>query len=282
MLHTPVNTFKGIISNMTGRPSVTWGTQLTPAQNSFPAYAEILGNTAYACYGIAICLHSGAYTGEARDILVTLGFDHAGATTYTDNTISNLIATNCGTPLFGAVNYYFPLFIPEGTAIAAKASTANATVRNVYVGVELFGRPTHPELVRAGSYVDTFGAVTAASDGTTITSGTTDDGNWTEVTTGNTTKPYWWWQVGWGAADSSLTAVMYSTDVAYGTAGAEEIVIAGQPHLSSGTAEQMNQPQIPAVYYQNEVGFGNRIYVRTQCSGTVDSNLSTVVYALGG
>ena len=282
MLHTPVNTFKGIISNMTGRPSVTWGTQLTPAQNSFPAYVEILGNTAFACYGISICIHSGATSGEARDTLVTLGFDHAGATTYTDNTISNLIATNCGTPLFGAVSYYFPLFIPEGTAIAAKASTANATVRTVYVGVELFGRPTHPELVRAGSYVDTFGAVTAASDGTTITSGTTNDGNWTEVTTGNTTKPYWWWQVGWGAEDLSLTAVMYSTDVAYGTAGAEEIVISGQPHLSSGTAEQMNQPQIPSVYYQNEVNSGKRIYVRTQCSGTADSNLSTIVYALGG
>lgn len=282
MLHTPVNTFKGIISNMTGRPSVTWGTALTPAQNSFPAFVEILGNTAYDCYGISIFIHSGAYSGEARDILVTLGFDHAGAMTYTDNTIANLIATNCGTPLFGGVNYYFPLFIPAGTAIAAKASTANATVRTVYVGVELFGRPTHPELVRAGSYVDTFGAVEAASDGTTITAGTTSDGAWTEVTAGNTTRPYWYWQAGWGAADLSLTAVMYSMDVAYGGAGTEEVVLSGAMHLSSGTVEQVSQPQLLPPYCTNEVGFGGRIYVRSQCNGTADSDLSTVVYALGG
>jgi hypothetical protein len=282
MLHTPQNTFKGIITNMTGRPSATWGTQLTPAQNSFPAYAEILPNTAYDCYGIEILLHSSAYTGEARDTLVTLGFDHAGATTYTDNTISNLIATNCGTPLFGGVRYYFPLFIPAGTAIAAKASTANATVRTVYVGVKLYGQPTHPELVRSGSYVDTFGAVTAASDGTTITSGTSSEGGWTEVTAGNTTKPYWFWQVGWGANDSSLTAVMYAMDVAYGTAGAEEVVLTDILHLSSGTAEQVVQPLANLFGCVGEVDAGKRIYVRMQCHGTADSNLSTIVYAMGG
>jgi hypothetical protein len=282
MLYTPPNTFKGIISNMTGRPSVTWGTVLTPGNNSFPAYAEILGNTAYACFGISIIIHSGAYTAEARDILVTLGFDHAGATTYTDNAIANLIATNCGTPLFGGVCYYFPLYIPEGTAIAASASVNNATVRTVYVGVELFGRPTHPELVRAGSYVDTFGAVTASSRGTTITSGTTNEGAWTEVTGGATTKPYWWWQVGWGANDSSLTAVMYSMDVGYGGVGTEELVIQGQLHTSSGTAEQVVSPMLASPYYTNEVGVGGRIYARMQCNGTVDSNLSTIVYALGG
>lgn len=283
MLHTPINTFKGVISNMTGRPSTTWGTSLTPGQNTFPAYAQILAATAYDTFGISILIHSVYSTGgEARDILVTIGIDHAGGTTYTDCVISSLLATCAGTPLFGGVCYYFPLYIPAGSTIAAKASVNNVTVRTVRVGVELFGRPTHPELVRAGSYVDTFGAVTASSCGTTITSGTTNEGNWTEVTTGNTTKPYWWWQVGWGSNDSSLTAVMYSLDVAYGTAGAEEIVIPGQPHLSSGTAEQMNQPQIPSVYYFNEVDAGRRIYVRMQCSGTADSSLSTIVYALGG
>lgn len=282
MLHTPVNTFKGIISNMTGRPSATWGTVLTPAQNSFPAYAAIMSATAYETFGMSILLHTGAYSAEARDILVTIGIDHAGSTTYTDCEISNLLATNASTLGYGGVSYYFPLYIPAGSTIAAKASVNNATVRNITIGIELFGRPTHPELVRAGSYVDTFGATPAGSNGTAITSGTSSEGNWTEVTAGNTTKPYWWWQVGWGANDSSLTAVNYVMDVAYGTAGAEEIVIAGQPHNSPSTAEQMFQPQLHPNYYQNEVDAGRRIYVRMQCSGTADSNLSTIVYAMGG
>lgn len=282
MLHTPQNAFKGIITNMTGRPTPTWGTQLTPAQNSYPAYTEVLADTAYECFGIEISLNSGLYSGEARDILVTIGIDHAGGTTYTDCEISHLIATNCGNIHFGGVRYFFPLYIPAGSAIAAKASTANATVRTLYCGVTLFGRPTHPELVRAGSYVDTFGAVTAASDGTTITSGTTNEGNWTEVTAGDTTKPYWFWQVGWGSADSSLTAVIYSMDVAFGTAGAEEIVLTDILHTSSGTAEQMAQALANILQCVGEVPAGKRIYVRMQCSGTVDSNLSTIVYAMGG
>ena len=282
MLQTLVNVFKGIITNMTGRPSVTWGTQLTPAQNSYPAYAEILADTAYETFGIEIFIHSGAFSTEARDILVTIGLDHAGGTTYTDCEINNLIATNCGTPLFGGVRYYFPLYIPAGSAIAAKASVSHATVRSVYVGVRLFGRPTRPELVRAGSYVDTFGAVTAASDGTTITAGEANEGDWTEVTAGATTKPYWFWQVGWGANDASLTAVMYALDVGVGGVGTEELVIQDALHLSSGTVEQMNQPLQPLVGYFAEVGITQRVYVRMQCHGTPDSNLSTVVYALGG
>jgi hypothetical protein len=282
MLHTPMNAFKGIITNMTGRPSVTWGTQLTPTQNAYPAYVEILSDTAYDCFGIEIFLHSAAYTGEARDIIVTIGIDHAGGTTYTDCEINHLIATNCGTPLYGGVRYFFPLFIPAGSAIAAKASVSHATARNIYVGVKLYGRPTHPELVRAGSYVDTFGAVTAASDGTTITSGTTNDGSWTEVTAGDTTRPYWFWQVGWGANDLSLTAVMYSMDVAFGTAGAEEVVLTDVLHISSGTAEQMVQCLANILACVGEVPAGQRIYVRFQCHSTADSNLSTIVYAMGG
>jgi hypothetical protein len=282
MLHTPQNAFKGIITNMTGRPAVTWGTQLTPAQNSYPAYVEILADTAYDCYGIEIFIHSGAYTAEARDILITIGIDHAGGTTYTDCEINHLIATNCGTPLFGGVRYYFPLFIPAGSAIAAKASVNNATVRTVYVAVKLYGRPTHPELVRAGSYVDTFGAVTAASDGTTITAGGVSEGNWTEVTAGDTTKPYWFWQVGWGANDSSLGALFYTMDIAYGTAGAEEIIVSDIIHSSSGSAEQMVQALANLIACVGEVDSGKRIYVRMQCHSTADSNLSTIVYAMGG
>lgn len=282
MLHTPQNTFKGIITNMTGRPSSTWGTQLTPGNNTYPAYTEVLSDTAFDCYGIEITIHSNLYTGEARDLIVKIGIDHAGGTTYTDNEILHLLATNCSTPPFGAKRYYFPLYIPAGSAIAASASVNHATVRTVYVGVRLFGRPTRPELVRAGRYVDTFGAVEASSRGAAITSGTTSEGSWTEVTSGNTTRPYWFWQVGWGANDLSLGGVFYAMDVAFGSAGAEEIVLSDILHLSSGTAEQAVFPLPNLFACVGEVGIGKRIYVRMQCSGTADSNLSTIVYAMGG
>jgi len=283
MLYTPVNTFKGVITNMTGRPAAAWGTACASDQNTFPAFTEILPDTAYDTFGIMISLNSGLYAGEARDYLVKIGIDHSGATTYTNCTIPNLLATNAGAINNTGVWYYFPLYIPAGSALAASVSCSHATDRNMYVGVSLFGRPTHPELVRAGSYVDSFGAVTAASDGTTITSGTTDEGAWTEVTGASvTTKPYWWWQSGWGAADSSLTAVIYGMDVAVGSAAAKEIIFQDQLKYNAGTAEQSAQSFLPCHCHVAEVATGVLIYSRFQCSGTVDSNLSTIVYALGG
>ena len=136
-------------------------------------------------------------------------------------------------------------------------------------------------MVRAGSYVDSFGAVTAASDGTTITSGTTSEGNWTQMGS-TTTKPYWWWQSGWGSNDSSLTAVLYAMDVAVGTAALREIIYQDQLKTNAGTAEQSAQSFLPNHCHIAEVAAGVEVYARFQCSGTADSNLSSIVYALGG
>jgi len=46
MLFTQPNIFKGVITNLTNRPAANWGTSITPGNNTFPAYAEILGDTA--------------------------------------------------------------------------------------------------------------------------------------------------------------------------------------------------------------------------------------------
>jgi hypothetical protein len=71
-------------------------------------------------------------------------------------------------------------------------------------------------------------------------------------------------------------------DVAFGTAGAEEIILTDIWHTSSGTAEQMVQALANILACVGEVPAGKRIYVRFQCYGTADSNLSTAVYAMGG
>lgn len=277
-----VNTFKGRITNMTGRPAQSWGSVINPGNNTFSTYNEILGNTAYECFGIAIVAHNVGVSTLAKDALLTLGFDHAGGTSYTDNTISNLLVSHAGSLAWGGVWYYFPLYIPAGTAIAARGSTNNATVGQINVGVILYGRPTRPELVRAGAYVDTFGANTAASNGTTVTSGTTSEGSWTEMTSGTTTRPYWWFQTGFGANDSSLGSVLYGMDLAVGDASNKEVVFENVLSCSGGSTEQLCRPLLPSEAYTCDIPEGQRIYTRMQCSGTADSSLSMCAYALGG
>lgn len=266
---------------MTGRPATTWGTSITPGNNTFPAYTEILGNTAYDCFGIAIFVHTIGSSGAAKDMLLTIGIDHTGGTTYTSCEISNLMCSSAGTLVTGGIWYYFPLYIPEGSAIAAKMSCSNATVGTGRVGVILYGRPTRPELVRAGAYVDNFGATTASSRGTTITAGTASEGAWTEMTSGTTTRSYWWFQVGWGSFDISLGSAIYAMDLSVGDATNKELVIEDHLIINAGTTEQVVKPFIPGEP-TCDVKDGQRIYVRLQCSTTVDTDLSMMAYALGG
>lgn len=266
---------------MTGRPATTWGTSITPGNNTFPAYTEILGNTAYDCFGIAIFVHTIGSSGAAKDMLLTIGIDHTGGTTYTSCEISNLMCSSAGTLVTGGIWYYFPLYIPEGSAIAAKMSCSNATVGTGRVGVILYGRPTRPELVRAGSYVDSFGATTASSRGTTITAGTASEGSWTEMTSGTTTRSYWWFQCGWGSFDISLGAAIYAMDLSIGDASNKEIVFEDALICNAGTTEQVVKPYVP-LDYTCDIRDGQRIYVRLQCSTTADTDLTMMAYALGG
>lgn len=277
-----VNRFTSILTNLTGRPASAWGTSLTPGNNSFPAYTEILSDIAHECFAIEIFINSQDNNSIARNLLVTIGIDHSGGTTYTDCEINYLLGTGATSYLLGGgISYYFPLYVPAGSAIAAKASVNNATVGTCRVGVKLSGRPTDPELVRAGAYVDTFGAVTASSQGTSITSGEASDGAWTEMTSGITTKPYWFFQLGMGCSDTTMTDLGYRSDLSIGDASNKEIFATDLIFNSSGRESLTNYLQ-PIHNYICDIPLGQRIYTRMQCTGTPDSNLSNIVYALGG
>jgi hypothetical protein len=268
---------------MTGRPPATgWGTAITPAQNSYPAYANILAATAHDTYGIYIYVTDGSVSGTPRDIILKIGIDHAGGTTYTDSQILHLLVTSAGNTVSGGITYYFPIYIPSGSTLAASASCNSATLTAFNVGVKLYGKPTHPELVACGTYVTTFGDTTASSSGTAITSGTTSEGGWTEVTAGTTTNSFWWFQVGFGIQDTTITSVLYAIDVAVGDATNKHIIFQDEIQFNPGTAEEKNRMLLPLHDYINDTASGIRIYVRVQCSGTADSALSVAVYALGG
>jgi len=284
MLWTPyVNTFKGVITNLTGRPSSTWGTSITPGNNSFPAYVEILPDTAYMCCFLEVIAHSNFVAANARDTLLTLGFDFSGGTTYTDMEITNLLVSCVSTFSAGfGVGYQFPLLIPAGTAIAAKASINNATVGTLLVGIRLYGRPTRPELVRCGRSVTTYGATTASSSGTVVTPGTTSEGAWTELTPGsNTTKPHFFWQTGVGINDSTISVDrIYGHDLSYGDATNKEIISEDECISSVSSNEQMGRWLRPTIAHYCETPSGVRVYGRMQGSGALDSNLSMCAYGV--
>lgn len=261
------------------RPNITTqGVQITPGNNTYPAYAEIMSDTLVTAdaYLIDICFNSSAVSTQNRDTIVTIGFDFAGGTTYTDMEINHLLAS-CAQVLGGGATgiwYRFPIRIPAGTSIAAKASVNNATVGNISVYCILYGKPSRPELVRAGTFVRTYGATTATSQGTVITPGGVSEGAYTDL--GTLADDIWAWEFGYGVDDTTIVSQLLFVDIGVGST--QKVVLANGI-VCSATNESVNKPI--ALSY-GDAKSGEHVYGRAQSSGAADTNVSLMAYGVGG
>lgn len=264
------------------RPSTTgFGTSVTPGTApTFGAWTQVASaaNMTQDTYGILLCFNNGATSAAIRNILVNVGVDNAGGTTYL-TVIPTLIAGSSSTYGLGTggIWYYFPLYIPAGSSVALQATGTVTTAFNAFV--QFFGQPRRPEVIRAGSYVDAFGIDLNNARGTTTTLGTTAEGAWTQLGTA-TTRSYWWWQSCYSAADSTMAAQVIHSDLASGTATFKKILYENQ-YTSVTGAEQISTLPVFVNSYNN-VAVGDIIYVRGQTSGTADTTTGFAAYGLGG
>ena len=282
MLWTPGNEFAAFYSNHSAASSAP-GTSITPGNNTFPAYAEILSDTVVVedCFGILVNINSNAVAAAARDTLVNVGSDPSGGTTFA-TIIANLMGSCAGAAnAGGGVFYYFPLYIKAGTALAAQASVNNATVGTLRVWVTLFAKPKRPDLLKVGSYVTSLGAVTASSRGTTVTPGATGaEGAY--VSLGTPTKDHWWWQTGIGVNDGTMNALALFADIAAGDATNKVLLQENNPFHST-SAEAINggyHNLLPLSYH--EIAANVEIWGRMSNSGANDAAYSMMAYGLGG
>jgi hypothetical protein len=284
MLHQS-NGWGLIISNVADgtRPANAFGTSITPGNNTFPAYTQIMTATSDEAFMIEININANDVSTAARDTLVTIGFDFAGGTTYADMTIADLIGSCATGFISGAgvlgigMTYRFPVRVPAGTTIAAKASVNNATVGTLSVWVKLFCKPDRPELVRYGTFVRTYGATEATSTGTAITPGTTSDGTYVDL--GAISDDIWAWEVGYGINNATINARSIHVDLAVGDATTKKIAILNHP-IATGTSETMSKAQALAYLAGHN---GDHVYVRSQVgSGAADTGNSVIAYGVGG
>jgi hypothetical protein len=282
-LMTPNNPSFGYVTGnvLTTRPAAAFGTSITPGtSNSFGSYTEILSdaNVTRDCYGIMLNFNSSFVTTANRDILVTIGIDTSGGTSYSDF-ISNLLGS-CATGYLtgeGGHWYYFPVKIPSGTAIAAKASVNNATASTIRVACWLYGAPKNISGLVYGTGVETVGAVTASSRGTLVTPGTTNDGSWTSL--GSTTKKWKHVQHGMGIDDASMTSGgVYHNDLSFGDGTNQIILDQDKRYYVSAATENFGGILQSRTYC--DVPAGATIYGRSQCSGTADSSCSMAAYGV--
>lgn len=269
--------FTKIEASHTSRPASSFGAFVTPGTGAKGSWASIISATSNDSYGILINISNNFTSGTSRETVLDIGIDPAGGTSY-QVAIPDLL---CGgafsyTVAPHGVWYFFPIFIPAGAQIAARAHSTNAS--GFRVSVQLSQLPTVPAMVRTGSVVEAIGLGTVPA-GTGVTPGTTAEGSWTLM--GTATQRNWWWQVGFQLA-SGLTAVGNATihiDLAAGD-GTNFDIIAQDLIVATNTAEACgSMPKVAACEF--DLPSGTSLYVRAQNS-TANDTYQCAVYGMGG
>jgi len=285
MLSSPVNNeFCWQLSSQAGvRPAAAYGDVVTAnaAAHTKGVYTAIFPDTEVVnvVYGVLINLNSADVATAARNHLTDIAWDPAGGTSYQDRIPNLLSAAACDLLLASGVWYYFPVFIKAGSEIAARtqSSTGAATIR---VWMQLFGKPTHPELCRVGQKVVAYGANTGTSAGVAMTPGTTSDGAY--VTIAAPAESCWFWQLGIGCGDTTQNPTLYFCDLAYGAAGSEKLIIEDLPKWNYTSSEEGGvNMAVPFACYRS-VQAGTIIRGRSQCNGTADATFTVAAYGVTG
>lgn len=273
------NTWGYRTGNATGtRPRFGWGTSITPgASNSYGSYASILsgGNITQDCYWVVVNLNSGSSGGQARDMLVTIGVDPDGGTSYT-TLIPDLLCEGPSNSNSAAGGYWyaFPVLVKSGSQLAAKAQVNNATAGNVYVAVELYGAPSAPESILYGTSVEAIGVTAASSSGVSVTAGTTSPGSWVSI--GSLVQRCFYYQIGLGCNNNAQNGLFYFADMSVGD-GTNQLFVQPRSLYRNDTSEADSLIQFPAYA---DLPAGAILYGRMQCSGTAESGLSMAAYGV--
>lgn len=274
--------FRTYYSNVNIRPvyQAAFGTSVTPGiNNTMGSWTSLSLTATNACYGVKININNSAASNNARNLLVDIGIDPAGGTNYS---VLLPYLSGCSAAPYGLNGgghwYYFPIYIPAGSTVAARAQVNNATASTVSIAAWLFADPRYPEAIKYGHRCEAIGVATASSGGTAVTAGTTAEGSWTSL--GNSTQNNFWWQVGFAINDSSMGGVAYACDLAAdNNATTPKLLIVDAYYNNTSTEQLAGWPQL---WPQNgtPVGSSITIYGRCQCSGTADSALSMIAYGV--
>lgn len=275
MLHLPYGPFgfNAMQSSITGAPGGTSGTIVTPAVGSKGSWTQIVASLDHDTYGLVVCAQNNATAGANRSAVMDIAIGGAGSEQII---IPDLIASNANSIANpgGGIWYYFPMFIPAGTRISARAQGSVTT--NIRVFIRAYQRPLNPAIMRSVGRVEVLGL--SGIVGTTFTPGTAGEGAWALI--GTTTQDNYWWQLG---VQVTVSDVAFATnniwmDLAHGD-GTNYNIFASNLTWSCNTSEQCHMP-LTLLQCEQFVPSGSNIYVRGYAAGTPEP-MEAVVYGAG-
>lgn len=284
-VYPPVNEFLAYQQNA-DTPVTNFGATIVPGVNDVKGnWTGLMGGiVAEDTYGILLQIHSSNSANNARPILVDIGLDVAGGSSY-QVLIPNLNASMAANPTEGNMqqggfHYFFPLFVKKGSGLAARAQVGNATANTLKVFCRLYQKPTHPELCRVGSWVSAVGIDTTNSRGTAVTPGANAaEGSWASL--GTIPRTGWWLQASHSIDDSSLVGVYAFLDIAIGDSTNKRTLILNQSFFSDSN-ESMSGALRQGPDCANALPIGQTLWARVSNQATVgDTNTTAMAYVMG-
>jgi hypothetical protein len=283
MLYTRHNNFEQTINNFGATyTDAGYGTSITASgtTNTKGSTTQLLSGATVTddVYGVAVTFAGGTTSATVLRFLVDIQIDNAGGTSWT-TLIPNLLA-NSPSLNAGGYRYYFPIFIKAGSSIGARCQS-NVASRALRVGISLSTRPSRPDMLMVGSYVEAFGVVTASTSGTAVTPGTSALGSYSS-SLGTLARDLWWWQ--WGGIatnDTTITAKGAFGDVSVGDATNKRSAFRGGA-MNTTAAEEVGMEamgETPPIRYCKA---GENVYVRVAGTAAPDTTPTTTAYGMGG
>jgi hypothetical protein len=244
------------------------------ANTKATSYTELIASTAFAAQSILITFENAS--ASTIDFL----FDIAVGASSSEQIIIANLQVSIPNGVSVAASFWFPIHIASGSRISARCqcTTGAATVR---VSALLFGGGfASPE---RHSIVDTYGAATADSGGTSVDPGGSSNtkGSYSQLTAA-TTRPHKGLLLAIGNQINGVrTGCAWLLDIAIGASLSEQVII---PNLSlnADTTKDMVFPQAFS-FIPITIPAGTRLAARAQCSITdaTDRLLDVVAYGVG-
>lgn len=236
---------------------------------------QLIASTAFDAYLIKVTAGGHGAAGVASqgclDILLGAATEHV--------LIPDLLMGYCGgldttSADVGPKSWYFPLYIPANTRIAARVAGARGSAA-CYVTVDLYGGNGYPDY-EPGSRVTTYGIGTVP-DGTTITPGASGaTGSWTQITASTSEDHKYLIPSFQVSGDTTTNRRHFTVEVGVGAA-TEELVT--QPfRYQTGTNEFMGC--IAEMPLKVDVPSGSRLVMRASNGGTNDGPYNGAIHAV--
>jgi|CXWL01.1.fsa_nt_gi hypothetical protein len=196
--------FSKVVHN-TEAPSVdTPGINIIPgASNVKGSWTTILDPLPHDVFALNIGFYNGDVSATNRGSLCDIGIDLSGGTTFSVLIPDLLCGSAAPGSLGGGQKYSFPLFIPSGATVGARAQTAAAASGTLNVAISGYGGIKDNHFFKVGRKVEALGIVSASSRGTTIVSGATSFGS--------PTFDGFYAEHGFSVNSAAMTAVRYHT-----------------------------------------------------------------------